>query len=311
MFLRSPLLIGFLLFISPLFLIAQEEEENDSDELPFDAVIQSEMGGRRMKFYGNTRFNFNQAYFSNWISGGENALTFLYGLDYNFNYSDRRGLVWDTNLSLSLGTTYVSGSKFLKKADDRFEINSLIGQQINQYWNYSSFLKFESQLLPGYNFSNVNGIEEREKISQFLSPAIVQTGLGLYYKKSQNFWLNLSPFTGRVIIVSKKYTRDLLEEQKYFGVGPNKGAKYFFGALFDGFYKREVMKNIIWENKFNFYINYLEKTKNVDFDWNANFRFKVNNKVSGTFIIHLLYDDDLLGKLQVRELLGLGINLDL
>ena len=40
-------------------------------------------------------------------------------------------------------------------------------------------------------------------------------------------------------------------------------------------------------------------------------RFKVNSKISGNFILHLLYDDDLLGKLQVRELLGLGINIDL
>ena len=75
--------------------------------------------------------------------------------------------------------------------------------------------------------------------------------------------------------------------------------------------KKEIAKNIIWENKFNFYINYLEETKNVDFDWNANFRFKVNSVVSGTFIIHLLYDDDLLADLQVRELLGLGVNIDL
>lgn len=264
-----------------------------------------------MKFYGNTRFNFNQAYFSNWISGGESALTFLYGLDYNFNYSDRKGLVWDSNLSLSIGTTYISGSKFLKKADDRLEINSLLGQQINQFWNYSSFLKVETQLLPGFNFSNQDGIELRNKVSQFLSPAILQTGLGFYFKKSQNFWLNLSPITGRVIIVSKKYTNELEAGSKYFGVDKNKGARYFFGALFDGYFKKEIAKNIIWENKFNFYINYLEETKNVDFDWNANFRFKVNSVVSGTFIIHLLYDDDLLADLQVRELLGLGVNIDL
>ena len=71
------------------------------------------------------------------------------------------------------------------------------------------------------------------------------------------------------------------------------------------------MKNIIWENNFSIYINYLEKIQNVDFDWNSNIRFKVNSKVSGNFIIHLLYDDDLLSDLQVRELLGLGINIDL
>ena len=187
-------------------LFSQEEEEVE-ELLPFDAVIQSEMGGKRMKFYGNTRFNFNQAYFSNWISGGESALTLLYGLDYNFNYSDRNGLVWDTNLLLSIGTTYVSGSKFLKKADDRFEINSLVGKQINQYWNYSGFLNFKTQLLPGFRFFNQDGNELREKVSQFLSPAIIQGGLGFYYKKNDSFWLNMSPVSGRVIVVSKKYTR--------------------------------------------------------------------------------------------------------
>jgi hypothetical protein len=90
-----------------------------------------------------------------------------------------------------------------------------------------------------------------------------------------------------------------------------KRSKLFFGALISGFYKREIMKNIIWENNFSIYVNYLEKIQNVDFDWNSNIRFKVNSKVSGNFIIHLLYDDDLLSDLQVRELLGLGINIDL
>ena len=104
------------------------------------------------------------------------------------------------------------------------------------------FLKVETQLLPGFNFSNQDGIELRNKVSQFLSPAILQTGLGFYFKKSQNFWLNLSPITGRVIIVSKKYTNELEEGFKYFGVDKNKGARYFFGALFDGYFKKELQK---------------------------------------------------------------------
>ena len=296
--------------IRSVSLVAQEIEEMD-ELLPFDAVIQSEMGGKRMKFYGNTRFNFNQAYFSNWISGGESALTLLYGLDYNFNYSDRNGLVWDTNLLLSIGTTYISGSKFLKKADDRFQINSLVGKQINQFWNYSGFLNFKTQLLPGFRFYNQGDNEMRERVSQFLSPAILQGGLGFYYKKNDSFWLNLSPVSARVILVSKKYTKDLENDAKYFGVDFDKRAKYFFGALISGFYKKEIMQNIILESKYSTYINYMEKTKNVDFELDTNLRFKVNSKISGNFILHLLYDDDLLGKLQVRELLGLGINVDL
>lgn len=302
------LLVLLGVFFSRL-LFAQDKKTEEL--LPFDAVIQSEMGGKRMKFYGNTRFNFNQAYFSNWISGGEGALTLLYGLDYNFNYSDRNGLVWDTNLLLSIGTTYVSGSKFFKKADDRFEINSLVGKQINQFWNYSSFLNFKTQLLSGFRFYNQDGNEMREKVSQFLSPAIFQGGLGFYFKKNDFFWLNMSPVSARIIIVSKKYTQELKDDAKYFGVDFNKRSKFFFGALVSGFFKREIMKNIIWESKFSIYVNYIEKTKNIDFDWNTNLRFKVNSKISGNLILHLVYDDDLLGRLQVRELLGLGINVDL
>ena len=309
---KQLLFFSFLHFVFFFTLQAQEEIEDFTDEeLPFDAVIESEMGGKRMKFYGNTRFNFNQAYFSNWISGGESALTLLYGLDYNFNYSDRSGLVWDTNLLLSLGTTYISGNKFLKKADDRFEIGSLVGKQINQNWSYSGLLNLKTQLLPGYRFYTEDGIEMREQVSQFLSPLILQAGLGWYYKKSTSFRVNLSPVTGRAIIVSKKYTENLAEGKKYFGVDAQKSSKLFFGALITGYYKKEIMKNIIWENNFSIYVNYLENTQNVDFDWNANLRFKVNSKVSGNFVLHLLYDDDLVSDLQVRELLGLGVNIDL
>ena len=305
---KSFLFFSYIIILFSFNLNAQEEEE---DQIPFDAVIQSEMGGKRVKFYGNTSLNFNQAYFSNWISGGESSLTVLYRLNYNFNYSDRRGLVWDTNVLFSIGTTYISGNKFLKKADDRFEISSLLGKQINQFWSYSSLFNIKTQILPGYRFYFEDGIEAREKVSQFLSPGIIQTGLGWYYKRSADFRLNLSPLSARAIIVSKSFTNDLLENATYFGVDRERSVKYFFGALVSGYYRKQIMKNVTWENIFSIYVNYLEKTKNVDFDWNSNIRFKVNNQISGNFVIHLLYDDDLIGDLQVRELLGLGINIDL
>ena len=296
------------IFCSYQFSYAQETEY---EELPFDAVIQSTLKGKRYKFYGNTRFNFNQAYFSNWISGGESALTFLYGLDYNLNYSYRNGLVWDTNLLLSIGTTYISGNEFFKKADDRFEIGSLIGKQINQFWSYSGLLNLKTQLLPGYRFYTEDGVQKRDQVSQFLSPAFIQLGIGWYYKKSDDFWVNLSPMSGRLLLVSEKYTDALSAGQKYFGVDAGKGTKFFLGSSISGLYRKEIMKNIILENKFSTYVNYLEKTKNIDFELDINIRFKVNNKVSGNFVTHLLYDDDLIGELQVRELLGLGINIDL
>ena len=63
------------IFLISLFFVGQilsvysqdEEEDTTEDVIPFDAVIQSEMRGKRVRFYGNTSLNSNQAYFSNCI----------------------------------------------------------------------------------------------------------------------------------------------------------------------------------------------------------------------------------------------------
>jgi len=36
---------------------------------------------------------------------------------------------------------------------------------------------------------------------------------------------------------------------------------------------------------------------------------KVNNRLSSNFIIHLLYDDDLISDLQIRQLFGVGFDI--
>ena len=309
---RSKFIFFITLLTFSYSLLFSQENEMMMDSIPFGAIIQSELGGKRSKFYGNTRFTLNQAYFSNWISGGESSITGLFGMDYNYNYSDRNGLIWDTNFLLSLGATYIKGNDYTKKTDDRIEINSLIGKQINRLSSYSVYVNLKTQLRPGYNYPVTSGEEfNRERISEFFSPAIIQGGFGLYIKKEPIYWINMSPLAARVIIVNSSYTKNLSEDQKYFGVDPNKVSKFFFGASVTGNIKFNLVTNVTLENKFNTYINYLEKTKNIDIDWNMDFRFKVNDKISSNLIIHFIYDDDLIKKLQIRELFGLGINIDL
>ena len=65
------------------------------------------------------------------------------------------------------------------------------------------------------------------------------------------------------------------------------------------------------DNKFNVYVNYLNKIENIDFEWNANIRLKVNDKISSNLILHIQYDDDLIKRLQIRELFGLGLSIDI
>ena len=299
--------LEFLLTV--LFLTSNLIAQQPADGQEVDTLKIDNKNENKFKFFGLTQFNFNQAYFENWVSGGENSMTGLLSVDYNINYLGEKGWVWDNNLMLSIGTTYLSGNTFFRKADDRIEINSVLSKKVNTYWNYSAYFNFKTQMLPGYRYFKNDGEDQKEKISRILSPTIIQLGLGWYYKEGDLAWFNVSPLAARGIFVSKDYTQNLSPGQKYFGVERGATSVVSMGASLSGLIQSNLMENITMDNKFNVYINYLINIKNIDFEWNANIRLKVNDKISSNLILHLQYDDDLISRLQIRELFGLGLSI--
>ena len=294
-----------------LFLISNLEAQQPPDGQEVDTLKTDVEKENKFKFFGLTQFNFNQAYFENWVSGGENSMTGLFSVDYNINYLGEKGWVWDNNLMLSIGTTYLSGNAFFRKADDRIEINSVLSKKVNTYWNYSAYFNFKTQMLPGYRYFKKDGEDQKEKISRILSPTIIQLGLGWYYKEGDRAWFNVAPLAARGIFVSKDYTQNLSPGEKYFGVERGASSIVSMGASLSGLLQSNLMENITMDNKFNVYINYLNNIKNIDFEWNANIRLKVNDKISSNLFVHLQYDDDLISRLQIRELFGLGLSIDI
>ena len=299
----------FVIFLFIGSVNAQQSQATDI--ISVDTLKTASEEKSKFKFFGLTQFTFNQAYFENWVSGGENSMTGLFSVDYNINYLGKEGWIWDNNIMLSIGTTYLSGNSFFRKADDRIEINSVLSKKVNTYWNYSAYFNFKTQLLPGYRYYKDDGEDQKEKISRILSPAIIQCGLGWYYKEDEMAWFNISPMAVRGIFVGKDYTQNLSPGKKYFGVEKGATSIISVGASFSGFFRSTLMENITMDNKFNMYINYIKKIQNVDIEWNANIRLKVNEKISSNLIIHIQYDDDLIKRLQIRELFGLGLSIDI
>ena len=302
----------FYLLAAFLFLnLLNAQQSQPTDSISSDSLITANEKKSKFKFFGLAQFTFNQAYFENWVSGGENSMTGLFSIDYNMNYLSEKGWIWDNNLMLSIGTTYLSGSAFFKKADDRIEINSVLSKKVNTYWNYSAYFNFKTQLLPGYRYFKKDGEDQKEKISRILSPAIIQMGLGWYYKEGDLAWFNIAPLAARGIFVSQDYTQNLSPGKKYFGVERGATSIVSIGASLSGFIRSNLMENITIDNKFNVYVNYINKIENIDFEWNANIRLKVNDKISSNLIVHIQYDDDLIKRMQIRELFGLGLSIDI
>ena len=77
-------------------------------------------------------------------------------------------------------------------------------------WSYSSFINFKTQWTKGYRYrKNSNGEEERSELTRFFSPAYLQIGIGLYWRKSKDLWVNFAPVTGSCLL----YTSDAADDQ--------------------------------------------------------------------------------------------------
>lgn len=293
---RKPFFILFTLLIS-ITLYAQ----TDSIQTP---VLDWNRGG-------DAKLLFNQSAFSEWASGGQNSVSLSFHMDYDLSYK-KNGWNWDTKFLGDFGLTKISGSKFVRKTNDRFDLQSFLGKNFSEQWSYSTVFGVKTQFARGYQYGeNENGNETRSLRTHFFSPVYVQLGVGLYWKKSKNLWVNIAPFTQRLTLVSRKFTMDLEEGKEYFGVRKGDNHRFELGASVNAFYKFSPMENMTLEQRLGLYSDYLDKAENVDIDYQVTAELKVNDYVSTNIILQLVYDDNAVKRLQVREVFGVGIQMEL
>lgn len=92
------------------------------------------------------------------------------------------------------------------------------------------------------------------------------------------------------------------------------------GFLVTSNYKKEIYKNIFWDNRISIYSDYINRFGNIDIDWQMQLDLVVNKYVRGNIGVHLIYDDDIKAKeevngeqitvgpkIQLKQLLGFGL----
>jgi len=294
-----------LLLSATLSCFAQDTEEK---EPPKDGWSKS----------GNISLLFNQAAFNaEWTGGGTSNYAANLSLTYDFNYRQGK-LTWDNRILGDYGITKNKGTKYSRKTNDRLELNSILGRQINESnWYYSLFSNFKTQFSSGYEYSDdTDGEEMRTEVTKFMSPGYLQFGPGMLWKKSDNLKVNISPAAAKLIFVSSEFTDvgndpiaiAAFNENPYFGVEANETTRFEFGASISGYAKFDAMENVTIENILNLYSNYLEDPQNVDIDYTLNVIMKVNKFLSANATFQAIYDDNAVKGFQIREALGVGVN---
>jgi hypothetical protein len=270
---------------------------------------------------GNFALLFNQSAFNaEWTGGGTSNIAGNIAITYDLNYNKGK-VSWDNRFIGDYGLTKIKGDEFERKTNDRLEINSIVGYQINDTnWSYSFFTNFKTQFAKGYEFGeNAEGNTIRTETTRFMSPGYLQVGPGMLWKKSDNLKVNIAPATSRFIFVNSRFTDvgddpdaiDAFNQNPYFGVEANETMRFEFGASVSAYAKFELIENVTMENLLNLYSNYLDEPKNVDIDYTMNLVMKINSFLSANVVFQAIYDDNAVKGFQIRQVLGLGVNFSL
>jgi hypothetical protein len=260
---------------------------------------------------GNVTVLLNQTGFSDWVGGGTNNFSGTIKFDYEWEYRNK-GWDWLSNVESAFGLAKYKNAPFARKIDDRILIQSIVGKEFTRNLSFSAFFNFTSQIGNGYKYKKDDDNNEiRELTTRIFSPAYFQIGSGFLWKKDEKLWVNYSPIASRLILVSKKFTDGLSENESYFGVSPNKSSRYELGANLTFHSEGSLLENVNYKQDLKLFSNYLEDASNIDLDYLAQIEINVNPLLSTQLIFQLIYDDNAVSRLQVREVFGVGVQLKL
>ncbi len=251
----------------------------------------------------------NQSQYKNWVAGGVNNLSLTLILDYDFTLKNG-DLEWINRIDGAYGLVK-NQDEDIKKNEDRLELYSLLALKNKGRWSYSAVFNLKSQWSNGYEYAPLpNGVIDRTLTTKFLSPAYSQVGLGMFYKRDDNFWFNYALLSARYIMVNTVFTESLLDGENYFGVEKGKSGRFEAGGIISAYYKKEIMKNMHMENKLNLFQNYLEDPLNIDVDYTLSLEFTINQFFSTNILVQILYDDNAIPEIQLKEVFGVSFNVN-
>ena len=226
--------------------------------------------------------SFTQTYLNNWAKGGKSAFTVLFTSNTWANYSLEK-FKWNNSLDVRNGWTK-QGKDMIIKNNDWLKLASSIGTKAFKKWDYSMGTSLETQFFNGYNYPNTDN-----PISKFLGPATFIFSIGLDYRPSGNFSLNIAPITGKAVFVIDTAKIN----QTNFGIPADKRIHWEPGINTNLFWNKTFKlkeQNINYVTKFNLFVNYLEPADRFKTEWENTITMRLTERINMQFILHFIYD---------------------
>lgn len=296
---KKKILLGLVTISSVINAVAQDATVKDLQKASSKEVKSLEADG--WKKSGSFILNVNQGSLSNWAGGGEqNTMGINAILNYGVNYRKGKN-TWDNYFDIAMGFQNATSFNKFRKTDDRIDITSKYGYQVSKHWYAGALVNFNTQALPGYDYKTDT------KISNFLTPGKLLFSLGMDFRPNDNFSVFISPATTRWIL---KKDKDFLNINA-FGVPAGSTSYNELGAYITAKYTKPLNAWATYTGRLDLFSNYKRKPQNVDVFFTNLLVLKFNKWLGSTISLDMVYDDDVISKVQLKEILGLGLTVKL
>jgi hypothetical protein len=265
-------------------------------------------------FGGTGTMHFSQGFYENWKKGGESNIASLSVLNIFGNYAKKK-LKWSNNAEVRLGALKPEGNDW-RKNEDEIEIASKFGLRAFRHWFYTISVNAKSQAFKGLKYKE----DTSWVVSNFLSPAILNFGVGMDYSPSKSLSVYISPINSKLTYVNDT----ALIDQTAYGLKENEKSRYEAGFQMKSQLKIDITNDILLENKLDLFSNYSDHPENIDVNWQVLLVMKISKYISSNISTHLIYDHDIkfpktvekngeeitknVPLLQFKEILSIGLS---
>ena len=215
---------------------------------------------------------------------------------------------------MDYGFLYSADKPILQKTKDRLYFESKWGYETPvRHLSYSAFFDFKTQFNDNWKYGtpkNTEGhepsiqdwLDARTLMSDLLSPAYINFGLGVLWTPKPWFSLNFSPLAADFVIVQNPllrstYGMELREKDLDPTVGDNyKPMRFGLGAQLKADAKWVINDVFNYTTQLVLFSDYLHKPQNLRVNWDNKVMWKMTKFFALTLSTNLIYDEKVLVK---------------
>jgi hypothetical protein len=250
---------------------------------------------------------FKQIGLKNWVQGGAELISLNLTGKLRARKEKER-YIWQNIFESTYTLTKQGEQKRIRANTDDWKIITRYNWKLENNWAITTGISVNSQFGPLYKVSVDPATDEEVTTltSDILAPGFIWPSFG-FTKLKKDIWnVSLMPVTGKIVTV----LNDSLSDAGAFGVDPGKKFSIEAGFGIDAWVKTEILKNMSIESDLALFSHYYD-ILHTDVRWNFTLRFKVNEFFSAFYNNNLIYDYNIVDKVQFKYTISLGFAYDI